>query len=87
VYVTSSVQEAGGQWKKGYRIIGGLKMVLGTYKEALSARSTDKQIQKISQDGGIVTDLLSLALDEKIIDGAVVAGLEKICGSQNQWLL
>jgi len=62
-------------------------MVLGTYKEALSARSTDKQIQKISQDGGIVTDLLSLALDEKIIDGAVVAGLEKICGSQNQWLL
>ena len=49
-------------------------MVLGTYKEALSARSTDKQIQKISQDGGIVTALLSFALDEKIIDGAVVAG-------------
>jgi coenzyme F420 hydrogenase subunit beta len=49
-------------------------MVLGTYKEALSARSTDKQIQKISQDGGIVTSLLSFALDEKIIDGAVVAG-------------
>ena len=49
-------------------------MVLGTYKEALSARSTDKQIQKIAQDGGIVTALLSFALDEKIIDGAVVAG-------------
>lgn len=49
-------------------------MVLGTYKEALSARSTDKQIQKISQDGGIVTALLAHALDEKIIDGAVVAG-------------
>jgi len=49
-------------------------MVLGTYKEALSARATDKQIQKISQDGGIVTALLSFALDEKIIDGAVVAG-------------
>ena len=49
-------------------------MVLGTYKEALSARSTDKQIQKISQDGGIVTALLTFALDEKIIDGAVVAG-------------
>ena len=49
-------------------------MVLGTYKEALSARSTDKQIQKISQDGGIVSSLLSFALDEKIIDGAVVAG-------------
>jgi len=49
-------------------------MVLGTYKEALSARSTDKQIQKISQDGGIVSALLSFALDEKIIDGAIVAG-------------
>lgn len=49
-------------------------MVLGTYKEALSAKSTDKQIQKISQDGGIVTALLTFALDEKIIDGAVVAG-------------
>ncbi|MGB9936443.1 MAG: coenzyme F420 hydrogenase subunit beta [Methanobacterium sp.] len=49
-------------------------MVLGTYKEALSARATDKQIQKVSQDGGIVTALLSFALDEKIIDGAVVAG-------------
>lgn len=49
-------------------------MVLGTYKEALSARATDKQIQKISQDGGIVTALLSYALDEKLIDGAVVAG-------------
>jgi coenzyme F420 hydrogenase subunit beta len=49
-------------------------MVLGTYKEALSARSTDKQIQKIAQDGGIVSALLSFALDEKIIDGAVVSG-------------
>jgi coenzyme F420 hydrogenase subunit beta len=49
-------------------------MVLGTYKEVVAARSTDKQIQKISQDGGIVTGLFSFALDEKIIDGAVVAG-------------
>ena len=49
-------------------------MVLGTYKQITLGRSTDKQIQKISQDGGIVTALLSFALDEKIIDGAVVAG-------------
>ncbi|KZX15445.1 coenzyme F420-reducing hydrogenase subunit beta [Methanobrevibacter cuticularis] len=49
-------------------------MVLGTYKEAISARATDKAIQKVSQDGGIVTALLSYALDEKIIEGAVVAG-------------
>lgn len=49
-------------------------MVLGTYKEITLARSTDKQIQKISQDGGIASGLLCFALDEKIIDGAVVAG-------------
>ena len=49
-------------------------MVLGTYKQIVHAQSTDKQIQKISQDGGIATALLCFALDEKIIDGAVVAG-------------
>ena len=49
-------------------------MVLGSYKEITMARSTDKQIQSISQDGGIVSALLCYALDEKIIDGAVVAG-------------
>ncbi len=49
-------------------------MVLGTYKQIVQARSTDKQIQKISQDGGIATGLLCYALDEKLIDGAVVAG-------------
>jgi len=49
-------------------------MVLGTYKQITLARSTDKQIQNISQDGGIATGLLAFALDEKMIDGAVVAG-------------
>ena len=49
-------------------------MVLGTYKEIVLGRSTDKEIQKIAQDGGIVTALFSYALDEKLIDGAVVAG-------------
>ncbi len=49
-------------------------MVLGTYKQVLKARSTDKEVQKISQDGGIATGLLKFALEEKIIDGAVVAG-------------
>ena len=29
-------------------------MPLGTYKEALSARSTEKKILDVSQDGGIV---------------------------------
>ena len=49
-------------------------MVLGTNKQIVSARATDKNIQAVSQDGGIVTGLLSFALEEKIIEGAVVAG-------------
>ncbi len=49
-------------------------MVLGNYKQVLAARSTDKEILKGSQDGGIVTTLFAYALDEGIIDGAIVAG-------------
>ena len=45
-----------------------------TYKEAVSARSTDSKILDVSQDGGIVSALLCYALDEGIIEGAVVAG-------------
>lgn len=49
-------------------------MVLGTYKEAVSARATDARIQEVAQDGGIASALLIHALEEGIIEGAVVAG-------------
>lgn len=48
--------------------------VLGNYKSVVSARSTDKEILKHSQDGGIITTLFAYALEEGIIDGAIVAG-------------
>ncbi len=48
--------------------------VLGNYKSAISARSTDKDILKMAQDGGIITTLFAYALEEGIIDGAIVAG-------------
>jgi len=48
--------------------------VLGNYKSVVSARSTDKEILKQSQDGGIITTLFAYALEEGIIDGAIVAG-------------
>lgn len=47
-------------------------MVLGNYKEAVSARASDKKIQDVSQDGGIASALLIHALEEGIIEGAVV---------------
>lgn len=46
---------------------------LGKYKSCVSARSTDKEILKHAQDGGIVTQLFGFALEEGIIDGAIVA--------------
>ena len=48
--------------------------VLGNYKSVVSARSIDKEILKHSQDGGIITTLFAYALEEGIIDGAIVAG-------------
>ncbi len=49
-------------------------MVLGSYKTAICARAADQDILAKSQDGGIVTQLFAFALEEGIIDGAVVAG-------------
>jgi len=50
---------------------------LGNYKSCVSARSTDKEILKYAQDGGIVTQLFGFALDEGIIDGAIVAATKE----------
>ena len=33
-------------------------MVLGTYKEAVAARSTDKRIQEVAQDGVLLLHYL-----------------------------
>ncbi|QSZ67487.1 coenzyme F420 hydrogenase subunit beta [Methanofollis aquaemaris] len=49
-------------------------MVLGNYKSVVAARSADNEILKGAQDGGIVTQLFAYALEEGIIDGAIVAG-------------
>jgi coenzyme F420 hydrogenase subunit beta len=47
---------------------------LGKYITCVSARSTDKEILKKAQDGGIATALIVYALEQGIIDGAIVAG-------------
>ena len=47
---------------------------LGKYVTCVSARSTDKEILKKAQDGGIATALMVYALEQGIIDGAIVAG-------------
>lgn len=49
-------------------------MVLGKYTEAVSARATDKKILDVAQDGGIASALLIQAIEDGVIEGAVVAG-------------
>jgi len=49
---------------------------IGIAKEVFLARSTDQEIHKKAQDGGVVTGLLSVALTEEIIDGAVETKLD-----------
>ncbi len=55
-------------------IFGGVREdnALGCYKEILTAKTTDKDIEGECQDGGIVTALLSFALEKGMIDAAVV---------------
>jgi coenzyme F420 hydrogenase subunit beta len=47
--------------------------LLGHYQSIVAARSTNKQILKTAQNGGIVTSLLIHALDTGLIDGVLLA--------------
>ena len=48
-------------------------MVLGKYLDIMTVKTTDKTLQKYSQDGGIVSSLLIHALETGVIEGAIVA--------------
>jgi len=50
---------------------------LGNYKEAFTAKTERTSIHNLSQDGGIVTSLLIYALEEEIIDGALLTDKDK----------
>jgi coenzyme F420 hydrogenase subunit beta len=48
--------------------------LLGYYQKMITAKSTDDAILKQSQNGGVVTTLLIHALNEGLIDGALLTG-------------
>jgi len=50
---------------------------LGTVKEVVIARSTDLSIRERAQYGGVVTTLISLALEEGYIDSAILTKMSK----------
>jgi len=47
--------------------------LFGHYQNIIAARSTNKKILRVAQDGGIVTTLLIHALDIGLIDGVLLA--------------
>ncbi len=47
----------------------------GIYRRLVIAQAIDKNILRVCQDGGVVTALLTFALENHIIDGAAVSGL------------
>ena len=47
----------------------------GVYRRVVVARAKDKDVLRVCQDGGIVTALLVFALQNEMIDGAVVSGV------------
>ena len=46
---------------------------MGRYERVASARTTNREIQDVCTDGGVVTSLLMYMLDYNLIDGAVVS--------------
>lgn len=47
------------------------KVAVGVIKDLFLGRTTDEDIRKKAQDGGVVTALLNIALTERIVDGVV----------------
>lgn len=52
-----------------------LEEEFGIYRRIAVVQSNDKKILQVCQDGGVVTTLLAFALENEIIDGAVLSGI------------
>jgi coenzyme F420 hydrogenase subunit beta len=66
-------------WSKAEKFVFGKERKteeeFGVYSRLAVVRAKDNEILKVCQDGGAVTALISFALKEGIIDGAIVSGI------------
>jgi coenzyme F420 hydrogenase subunit beta len=53
------------------------KEEFGVYRRIVVARSNDKDVLKVCQDGGVVTTLLTSAFRNGMIDGAAISGTDE----------
>jgi coenzyme F420 hydrogenase subunit beta len=59
------------------KLFGGVdEGLLGHIEAEVAARALDENIASVAQDGGFVTVLLKYLLENKLIDGAVVSGVD-----------
>ncbi len=49
----------------------------GIHRRTVIAEASDKSILEVCQDGGVVTALLMFALENGLVDGAIVSGVDK----------
>jgi coenzyme F420 hydrogenase subunit beta len=49
----------------------------GTYLRLVLAQSTNQMIRNVAQNGGVVTGLLTYALENRVIDGAIVSAISR----------
>jgi len=68
-------------WPKAENFVFGRERkpeeVFGIYRKVAVAKAKDDRVMRVCQDGGVSTALLLFALENGIIDGAVVAGTSK----------
>jgi coenzyme F420 hydrogenase subunit beta len=68
-------------WPKAENFVFGRERkpeeVFGIYRKVAIAKAKDDRVMGVCQDGGVSTALLLFALENGIIDGAVVAGTSK----------
>jgi coenzyme F420 hydrogenase subunit beta len=48
-------------------------MAFGKYKEVMALKAKDAKVTGVAQDGGVVTSILCYALEQGVIDGALLA--------------
>jgi coenzyme F420 hydrogenase subunit beta len=65
-------------WSKAENFVFGREKkndeTFGIYRKMVVVKATDDEILKICQDGGVATALVAFALEEGLIDGAILSG-------------
>ena len=68
-----------------YGFTGYDSMPIGNYKAIYSCQATDEEFLKYGTDGGVVNSIINYMIEKKLIDGAIVAELQKLTHPPHSW--